>query len=188
MADIKALLELKKKIKAKRPRFIRQDTHAIKRIEVKWRKPKGVHSKMRHKIKSKRSTPSPGYRSPAKVRGLIDGLGYKIVYNVGELKNIDKEKVGIIIGATVGKMKKVEIIKSAKNEEIKILNIDGDEYIKKFEEFVEKKKKVKDEKKVKEEKKKEKKVKEEKKVKDESVEDKLKEEKKEKDKVLIKKE
>ena len=44
-------LELRKKIKAKKPNFVSQDTHKRKRIRPRWRKPRGWHSKIRlHKI------------------------------------------------------------------------------------------------------------------------------------------
>ena len=47
MAETKKLLELRKKIKGKKPNFIRQDAHKHKRLARKWRKPKGIQSKMR---------------------------------------------------------------------------------------------------------------------------------------------
>ena len=49
MNDIQRLLELRKRIKRKKPEFIRQDAHKKKSLESKWRKPKGLHSKMREK-------------------------------------------------------------------------------------------------------------------------------------------
>jgi|TARA_Y100000310_G_scaffold167856_1_gene167798 large subunit ribosomal protein L32e len=188
MSVSKELLDLKKKIKNKRPKFIRQDYGLVKRVKKNWRKPKGVHSKMRHKIKSKRKMVSSGYRVPAATRGLVEGLKSVMVNNIGDLEGLDKEESGIIISSSTGSKKKVEIIKKATEMGIKILNLNGDEFIKKIEEKTaikkEKKEKIKESKKKAKEKEDSKKtVAKEKKP----GEDEEKEKKKQKDKVLTKK-
>ena len=73
------LIELRKAIKEKKPIFIRQDNPKRKKLSYKWRKPKGIHSKIRHHFKGRRKMPSPGYKSPAAVRG-FHSSGLKIVY------------------------------------------------------------------------------------------------------------
>ena len=42
MAD---LLKLRKRIKKKKPRFVRQDSHKKPKLKKKWKKPKGLQSK-----------------------------------------------------------------------------------------------------------------------------------------------
>ena len=37
------MLKLKKEIKKKMPKFLRQDGHKKARLEKKWRRPKGLH-------------------------------------------------------------------------------------------------------------------------------------------------
>ena len=77
---IEKLLEIRKELKGRKPDFIRQDNNRRIRIgrQNRWRKPKGIHSKIRHHFKGRRKMPSPGFKSPAKVRWLHDS-GLKIV-------------------------------------------------------------------------------------------------------------
>lgn len=195
MKDIKELLEKRKAIKKKKPKFIMQDAHKLSKLKKKWRRPRGSDSKMRQGFKSYNKCVEPGYGSPKEVKGLDrSGLEPIIVNTLKDLENINKEKQGIIISSAVGKKKKVEIIKKANELTITILNIkDSSKYLNDVEQGMKqrkeerlKKSKKKAEKKVKEEKKEKKDDKLAEKVLDE--EDKVKEEKKEKDKVLTKKE
>ena len=88
---MKKLIILRKAMKAKKPSFIRQDSHKKKRVGLAWRKPKGLQSKMRLSIKGYRKTANPGYGSPKLVAGLSkEGL---VKVNVGCVK--DLEKIGL---------------------------------------------------------------------------------------------
>ncbi len=122
---IAKLLELRKKLKSRKPDFLRQDWHKYKRFknDPKWRKPRGLHSKMRRKFKGKPKMPDPGYGSPKAVRGLHPS-GYEevLVYNVKDVEKVDKERQAIRIASTVGTRKRMEIIKKAEELGIKILN------------------------------------------------------------------
>ncbi|MBS1266230.1 MAG: 50S ribosomal protein L32e [Candidatus Woesearchaeota archaeon] len=192
--DIKRLLEVREKIRKKKPKFIRQDAHKIKRLEKKWRKPKGVDSKMRHKRRGYRRSVEVGWRSPKKVRGLHrSGLKMVNVANLKDLKELDPKK-HIIIISRVGKKKKIKIVKQALEKNFEFVNLKNPK------EFLDntnkeliaaKKRKEKEEKK--KEKKKEKPSKKEsiedvvKETDDEKSEEKQKEKKKkEKDKLLTK--
>ena len=91
MIQISTLLELRSKIKSKKPDFIRQDYQRRKRLgrKLKWRKPKGIHSKIRHHFKGRRKMPSPGYKSPREVRGLhASGLAMVMGFSVDDVKKI----------------------------------------------------------------------------------------------------
>jgi len=206
MTDTKKLLELRNKIKKKKPLFIRQDAHKHKRLGRKWRKPKGIQSKMRLRRRGYRKSVSVGYRSPENVR-YFDKSEFKkcLISSLKDLKTIDGKKQGIIIASYVGLKKKIDIIKEAQKLSIRILNIkDPNQFLKNIEDKLKKQKeekqKLKQEKqkklKKREEKAKEKvKEKEEKekkgKEKSEDLAEKIKKEeeekKKEKDKVLTKK-
>ena len=70
MKSISELLKLREEIKENKPDFIRQEYPARKNLKKTWRKPKGIHSKMRKKKLGKRKQPSVGYKSPRLVRGL----------------------------------------------------------------------------------------------------------------------
>ena len=143
MIQINTLLELRTKIKDKKPEFIRQDYGRRKRIKAIWRKPKGIHSKIRHHFKGRRKMPSPGYKSPVKVRG-IHASGLKIV-NISspdDIKLIKKESEGIVIAKSVGTKKRFEILKKAKELQVQVLNLNVDEQIKKIEDKLNLKKKT----------------------------------------------
>ena len=142
MTQINTLLELRTKIKENKPDFIRQDNPKRMKLNDKWRKTKGIHSKIRHKFKGRRKMPSPGYKSPVLVKGLhFSGLKIVNINSINRLENIKKENEGIIISKSVGKKKKLEILNKAKALDIKVLNLNIDEQIKKIEDFISSKKK-----------------------------------------------
>ena len=58
------LLEIRQKMKSRKPAFIRQDNPKRPKLKDVWRKPKGVHSKIRHHFKGRRKITSPDYNSP----------------------------------------------------------------------------------------------------------------------------
>ena len=133
------LLNLRKAKKAKKPTFKTQDSWKRKRIPKSWRRPKGLHSKMRLKFKGNPKLPSQGYRSPAEVRGM-HGSGLKTVF-VTSLKQMDSVNAeGIILASALGAKKKREIIKKAAEKKLKIVNLDVAKYLKKTEKAVHKKK------------------------------------------------
>ena len=189
MTQINALLELRTQIKNRKPNFIRQDNPKRMKLSDKWRKPKGIHSKIRHKFKGRRKMPSPGYKSPSKVRGL-HAFGLKIinVSSADDVAGIKKESEGIVIQKSIGAKKRFEILKKAKELNVKVLNLNVDEHIKKIEEKIESKKKAEAKKEQPKEAKKEAPQQEPKKIEeDKSGESKKDSEKKDKDKVLTKK-
>jgi large subunit ribosomal protein L32e len=189
------MLELRSQIKKKKPKFARQDNNKTG-INSKWRKPRGIDSKLRLCLRGHAKKVSPGYGSPKAVKGLHkSGLIVAMISCLNDLDSINKEKEGAVIKGSVGLRKKVELAKKAKEKGIKILNMkDIDNFLKDVSEKLEKRKQVK--KKIAE--KKEKAVKEAKektkKKEAEQLADKVKtdeekkeEEKKEKDKVLTQK-
>ena len=135
----KNLLEIRRKLKSKKPVFLRQDAHKVKKLKRKWRQPKGIHSKMREKVKGHRRLPSIGWSSPLDVRGLTpEGFTPILINNVQELLSSNQPK---IISSNVGLKKRLEIAKKAKEKSIKILNITNiDDFVKKSEEELNKKK------------------------------------------------
>jgi large subunit ribosomal protein L32e len=122
----KRLLTLRRKLKKKKPEFLRQEYHTHgKRLGRKWRQPKGRTSKLRMKEKARGSHPGVGYSSPSAVRGLSK-FGYVIVRvsNVHELSKITNHKAEMAeLAAGVGAKKKLEIINAAKQRGIKIFNL-----------------------------------------------------------------
>jgi large subunit ribosomal protein L32e len=96
---------------------------AYKRISESWRRPKGSQSKVRRREKGKLKMPSIGYRKPKSIRGLHPS-GYKevLIYNKKDLERLDPKKEAVRIAATVGKKKRMEILKVAEKMKLKILN------------------------------------------------------------------
>ena len=179
------LLAVRKELKERKPVFIRQDNPKRRKLNDKWRKPKGIHSKIRHHFKGRRKMPSPGYKSPGQVKGLHStGLEMVRVFLVDAVSKINKSTQGMIIPSVVGKKKKLEILKKAKELNVQVLNFNLDERITKIENFIISKSSKKQE--VKKEEPKEKKEAKEKEH-QLSDEEKKEAEKKERDKLLTKK-
>ena len=116
-------LKLREALKHKRPDFVRQESWRYKRIKENWRRPRGLDSKMRRKIKGWPKCPEVGYRGPKAARGLHPS-GYEeiLVYNPDDLDKVDPEKQAIRIAHTVGIKKRMEIIAKATSKKIRILN------------------------------------------------------------------
>ena len=88
--ETERLLEIRRRIKSRKPEFIRQDYHKKPGLKRKWRKPKGLHSKLRLNKRGKYKKVSKGYRSPWQVRGLHKtGLEERIVNNIKQLDGLD---------------------------------------------------------------------------------------------------
>ena len=70
MTEKKKLLEVRKTIKSRKPDFKQQNFGKKKKIADRWKRPRGIQSKMRHRFKGYPIMVSKGWRSPAEVRGL----------------------------------------------------------------------------------------------------------------------
>ncbi len=119
----KTLTKKIRKVRRKKPKFIRQESWRYKRLETGWRKPKGIDSKMRLKRKGYPTSPNVGYRSPKDIRGFHpSGFSEVLVYRVEDLKGLNPEVHAVRIAHTVGKRKRIEIEESARKAGLKILN------------------------------------------------------------------
>ena len=109
--------------KKKKPEFKRQEWHKGSRLGTKWRKPRGVNSKLKVRLKCKGNLPDPGYGTPKAIRGM-NRFGYReiLVRNVPDLKKINPQKEVAVIAAKVGGKKRSEILKKAHEHNIKIVN------------------------------------------------------------------
>lgn len=121
--ELEKALELRERIKKQNPDFVRQESWRFKRLKKSWRKPRGIDSKMRMKVKGWPPTVNVGYRGPKAVRGLHPS-GYKdiLVHNVKEVKEINPETEAIRIAHAVGKRKRGKILVEARKRDIKVLN------------------------------------------------------------------
>lgn len=109
--------------KRKKPRFIRNKGQHMKRLGEKWRRARGIDSKMRASIYGKPKSPRAGYGTNSEFRGLHPS-GYEevIVYNPQDLEELDSSSQAARIASKVGLAKKEEILNKADEIGIEILN------------------------------------------------------------------
>jgi len=107
----------------KKPKFVRRAGRWLKRLGEKWRRPRGSQAKVRKRLKGKPRMPSIGYGAPKELRGLHpSGLKEVLVHTPHELERIDPKKEAVKIASTVGRKKRIEILRKAEELKIKILN------------------------------------------------------------------
>lgn len=122
-SEIRKLLELRRRLQRRRPKFVRCESWRYKRIKESWRRPRGIDSHMREQRKGWPRLPKIGFASPKKVKGLHPS-GYEevLVYSPKDLEKINPEKQAARIAHTVGLRKRLKIMEEAENLGIKILN------------------------------------------------------------------
>lgn len=110
-------------ISGRRPAFKRQEWFRYSKLGENWRKPKGIHSKMKRQLKRRPPMVDIGYRGPAAARDLHpSGFEEVLVYNVDGLEGIDPKKQAVRIGGTVGTKKRMAIEDRADELGIRVLN------------------------------------------------------------------
>jgi large subunit ribosomal protein L32e len=121
--DIKAALEFRSAKNDARPAFKRQEWFRYQRLGEKWRKPRGIHSKMRRHLSYRPPVVSIGFRGPKMVRDYHpSGFREVMVYNPGQVEAVDPKVQAIRIGGTVGGKKRMAIIEKADDLSIRVLN------------------------------------------------------------------
>lgn len=125
-AATKDLLDMRNAMSKKRPHFLRQEGFRFKRLGDTWRRPRGMHSKMRRHYKYRPPVVSIGYRGPQKVRGLhSSGFEEVIVHNPTQLDGVDPKRQAVRVGGGVGYKKRLEIETKADKLGIRVLNRTG---------------------------------------------------------------
>jgi len=113
------------KVRAKERReFKRHDLHRKKKLDNKWRRPRGLHSKMRRHIRDKGRYVDSGFGSPCAVRGL-HASGYKEILVTSpkvDLAELDPSDCAIRVASTIGRRKRIIIEERARELDLKILN------------------------------------------------------------------
>ena len=119
----KELLQARKKVSDRRPKFVRQESWRYDRLAESWRKPKGKDNKMRRQVSGVPRLVKVGYRGPRKARGLHpSGYTDNLVFNVNDLARLDPAKDAARIGHVVGQRKRLLILAEARSKAIKVLN------------------------------------------------------------------
>ncbi|MBS3133503.1 50S ribosomal protein L32e [Candidatus Woesearchaeota archaeon] len=136
----KELIKLRKAKKSGKPAFATQDSWKRKRLPASWRRPRGMHSKMRLKHKGNPKMPSQGYRSPKLVRyAHPSGLMPAVINSMKQLDSVTDE--GVVISSSVGIKKKIALIKAATERKLTVLNLNSYYATKAEAAFTERKKK-----------------------------------------------
>lgn len=121
MAD-KKLLAVKANLKRKQPVFRRQQAAIRKKLKAGWRKPKGLHSKMKDGLRGYPKALRMGYRTPVAVRGMTKhGLFPVRVERPEQLAGLDPKQHALVLGK-VGARKKIMIIEQAQKEGFTLTN------------------------------------------------------------------
>ncbi len=117
-------LEKRKILKQRKPRrFIRTDTNKYN-FKAKWRRPRGMHNKLRLRHAGHQKRPSPGYGSPKEAKYLHpSGYTQVLILNIKQLDKINPKTNGILIAGNVGLKNKLKILEAAKKLDIHVLNV-----------------------------------------------------------------
>ena len=117
------LLAIRRKMKKRKPSFLRQEWWCKKTLDRNWRKPRGIHSKLREHEVARGALPRAGYGSPVAVRGL-NRMGYRevLVRNTKDIEKLNRKDDMAVISGTVGKRKRLAILEFAIKNNIKVLN------------------------------------------------------------------
>jgi len=124
-APTRELLHLRRTLDGRRPVFGRQAANRYYRIgrDGTWRRPRGLQSKQRRHYGYRAKIVRVGYRSPARVRGLVpSGFRPVIVRTSADLKGLDAHTEAAIIARTVGTRRRLVLEEEAQKLGIHVLN------------------------------------------------------------------
>lgn len=122
-------LDKRKEIKARKPKFLAQDYHKKKRIRQRWKRPRGLQSKMRLNKRGYRRGISSGWRSPRSVRGFSpEGLEVVRVETISQLETVDPVTQGVMVSGRVSVRTKKILFDAARERKITILNRRADTF------------------------------------------------------------
>jgi len=123
LEKLKDIVELRERIKRRKPDFVRQESWRYARVDESWRRPKGIDSKMRKEVKGWPAKVKIGYGGPKAAKGLHPSAYREvIVYNVDDLSKIKPEVEAARIAHVVGAKKRTEILRRAREMGIHVLN------------------------------------------------------------------
>ncbi|HXQ79487.1 MAG: 50S ribosomal protein L32e [Thermoplasmata archaeon] len=121
----RVLMRARDAIDRRRPLFGRQARYRYYRIgrDMSWRAPRGLQSKQRRHYGYRPKVVRVGYRSPARVRGLVpSGFRPIIVHTTRELEALNAKLEAAIIARTVGTRRRLVLEETARKLGIHVLN------------------------------------------------------------------
>lgn len=129
---------MKAGIHRKNPTFVRQDAYNIKSLKIAWRKPRGMHSKVRMSILGHRALVKVGYRNPASIRHTFKNLPLLYIHNSRELEAAP-QPAAIILAANLSRKKKAVFVQRALEKKLVIANLNPEKFLEKFQQAAPKK-------------------------------------------------
>lgn len=125
MTDLNKLMELKKEKLKKNPHFLPRKSGLIKRISTSWRRPIGIHNKIRKCKRGKGALVRIGYSTPKLLKGMTRDMKMPVsVSTAKDLDNLTKDNV-IVFSSSLGNKKKLVIAKLAKEKNIALFSYDN---------------------------------------------------------------
>ena len=121
----RVLLRTRRTLDRRRPIFGRQAANRYFRIgrDGAWRRPRGLQSKQRRHYGYRAKLVRIGYRSPARIRGLVpSGFRPIIVRTTGDLEGIDAKTQAAVIARTIGTRRRLVLEETARRLGIHVLN------------------------------------------------------------------
>ena len=121
----RTLLRERDHLDQRRPRFGRQARYRYFRIgrDMSWRRPRGLQSKQRRHYGYRPRIVRIGYRSPARVRGLVpSGFRPILVRTDRDLEAIDAKLEAAVIARTIGTRRRLVLEETARKLGIRVLN------------------------------------------------------------------
>ncbi|MEK6899433.1 MAG: eL32 family ribosomal protein [Nanoarchaeota archaeon] len=106
-------------------KFLRQDSVRHVRLGKnrpklqKWRRPRGMHSKIRKKRFGYPLFPMTGFKKNANDSGKIHGLLPKVVYSKSDFEDVNSGHL-VIFSRKIGAKKRIELVKEAQTRKFKI--------------------------------------------------------------------
>jgi large subunit ribosomal protein L32e len=121
------LTKLKEIKKKQKPTFRAQNSWRFKRVDPRWRRPRGIDSKMREKLKGHPKLVNIGYRSSKLLRnkyysdkrGLLEEF---IVSNMSDLDLVLPHKHIVRINGNLGQRKKEKLFQEAVSWGLYVIN------------------------------------------------------------------
>ncbi len=123
------------------PKFLRHISHKYSKLGLRrkkkqiWRRPTGRDNKMREQRRGKPALVAIGYSTKKDERGRMNGKTPVIVRSVQDLNKMQKNQI-VVLG-NIGKKKKIEIVKKAKEQKIEIYKLNIEKFLKSNEKKVE---------------------------------------------------
>jgi large subunit ribosomal protein L32e len=121
----RTLLIHRRALDRRRPVFGRQAANRYWRIgrDGAWRRPRGLQSKQRRHYGYRAKIVRVGYRSPARVRGLVpSGFRPVLVRTTRDLEGLDGKRQAAVIARTVGTRRRLVLEEEARKLGIRVLN------------------------------------------------------------------